>query len=203
MEQLLERINKASNAIKFGGLFGFVAVVTALNFFLVIQELEEKITKNKANLARLEQVLADKQEIAQNLTERRKEMDALEQQLAAALTELPEQKEIDELLAQLNDVGKKSGLDISTVVPQPESKASFFAKIPIRMTVSGNYHEVALFLQEVANMRRIVNVNNIRFTSAGAKTEKVILNTEFLATTFRFLDPNAKQGDKRAAGAKK
>jgi type IV pilus assembly protein PilO len=63
----------------------------------------------------------------------------------------------------------------------------FFARIPIRMSVSGNYHEIAMFLQEVANMRRIVNVNNIQLNSARTRNEKVILSSSFMATTFRFV----------------
>src|SRR5205823_7685944 len=123
--------------------------------------------------------LAEKQEIAQNLNERRREMDMLEQKLAEALTELPEQKDIRELLAQLNDIGKKSGLEISAVEPGAESPAQFFSKIPIRMTVSGNYHEIAMFLQEVANMRRIVAVNNIKLGNGQLKNDKVVLQSEF------------------------
>lgn len=188
MEQLLERLNKASNAVKFGSLAFIVIALTGANYFFMIEDLENRIAQNQQVLARLEQTLADKQEIAQNLNERRKEMDQLEQRLQEALTELPEKKDIDELLAQLNDVGKKSGLEISSVSPQPESQASFFARIPIQMTVDGNYHEIAMFLQEVANMRRIVNVNNIKMRAGGSSGEKVILKSEFMATTFRFLE---------------
>ena len=103
--------------------------------------------------------------------------------------ELPQNKDIEELLAQLNDIGKKSGLEISRVEPGAEtvSGGEFFARIPVRMVVSGNYHEIALFLQEVANMRRIVNVNNIKLDGAKLKNEKVVLNSSFMATTFRFV----------------
>ena len=68
-------------------------------------------------------------------------------------------------------------------------------KIPIKMALTGNYHEVAMFLQSLANLRRIVNVNNIQLGSPTLKSEKVVLNTSFVATTFRFLDPKT-QGDK-------
>ena len=80
--------------------------------------------------------------------------------------------------------------------------ANFFAKIPIKMSVSGNYHEIAMFLQEVAGMRRIVNVNNIKLSSASTRNEKVILSSDFLATTFRFLDQAPKQGDNKAGTPK-
>jgi type IV pilus assembly protein PilO len=196
MEQLIDRIMKAPPAVKYGGLAGVIVVITALNFFLLISSIEDNITKQVATQRALDVQLAEKQEIAQNLNERRREMDVLEQKLAEALTELPEKKDVEELLAQLNDIGKKSGLEISTVEPGPESSANFYAKIPVKMVVAGNYHEIATFLQEVANMRRIVNVNNIKLSTPTLKNEKVMLKSEFLATTFRFLDPKSNQGDK-------
>jgi type IV pilus assembly protein PilO len=188
VEEFLDKIAKAPAAIKYGSLVGAAVVLTALNFFLLVQPLSEKITAQQEQIRQADRQLAEKQEIAQNLNERRREMDVLEQKLAEALTELPEKKEIDELLSQLNEVGKKSGLEISRVEPGVETPADFFAKIPIRMSVSGNYHEIAMFLQEVSGMRRIVNVSNIRLNNPQVRNDKVILGAEFLATTFRFLE---------------
>ena len=188
MEQLLERINKAPNQLKFGVMFGLVAALTAANYFMLIDPAEQEILSSQGQQLALDKTLAEKQEIAQNLNERRKEMDELERKLLAALSELPEKKDIDELLAQLNDIGKKSGLEISTVTPGAEVPANFFARIPIKVSVSGNYHEVALFLQEIAGLRRIVNVNNIHLGGGTIRGDKVVLSTDFLATTFRFLE---------------
>ena len=197
MEQLLERINKAPNQLKFGVMAGVVVAMTAANYFLEIDPAEQEILSLQGQQAALEKTLAEKQEIAQNLNERRKEMDELERKLLAALSELPEKKDIDELLAQLSDVGKKSGLEISTVTPGAEVPATFFARIPIKVSVSGNYHEVALFLQEIAGLRRIVNVNNIHLGAGTLRNDKVILTTDFLATTFRFLDQPKNPGANR------
>ncbi|HEX8436294.1 type 4a pilus biogenesis protein PilO [Archangium sp.] len=190
MDKYLDRIVKAPPAVKFGGLAAAVVLMTAANFFWVIQPLEEQAEGQRAEQRRLDLDLAEKSEIAQNLNERRREMDVLEQKLAEALTELPENKDVEELLAQLNDIGKKSGLAISRVEPGPESVGGgdFFARIPIKMVVAGNYHEIAMFLQEVANMRRIVNVNNIQLGNATMKNEKVLLQSSFMATTFRFVE---------------
>ncbi len=80
------------------------------------------------------------------------------------------------------------------MAPGTESSANFYAQIPIKMTVSGNYHEIALFMQEIANMRRIVNVNNIKLGQATLKGEKVVLTSDFLATTFRFVEQGPKSG---------
>lgn len=190
MDKQLERLAKAPPAVRFGGLAALVVLLTAANFFFGIQPLEVEMERQQAEQRKLDLELAEKSEIAQNLNERRREMDVLEQKLAEALTELPENKDIEELLAQLNDIGKKSGLEIARVEPGPETVGGgdFFSRIPIKMVVSGNYHEIALFLQEVSTMRRIVNVNNIKLDGAKVKNEKVMLNSSFLATTFRFVN---------------
>jgi type IV pilus assembly protein PilO len=172
-----------------------VVLLTVLNFLLLVQPEQDAMEANQNSLRALEAQLAEKQAIAQNLGERRREMDVLEQRLAEALTELPERKDIDELLSQLNDIGKKAGLQISKVEPGQETATGFFSRIPIKMSVLGNYHEIAMFLQEVSNMRRIVNVNNIKLTDAKLRNEKVVLGSEFMATTFRFLDQAANTGD--------
>ena len=192
MDKLLDQIQKAPLNQRIGGVVGLVVLMTVLNFLLMVQPEQETAEANQGSLRALESQLAEKQAIAQNLGERRREMDVLEQRLGEALTELPERKDIDELLSQLNDIGKKAGLQISKVEPGPETASGFFSRIPIKMSVAGNYHEIAMFLQEVSNMRRIVNVNNIKLTDAKVRNEKVVLGSEFMATTFRFLDQAAK-----------
>lgn len=188
MEQYLDKIVKAPPAVKFGGLAGAVLVLTALNFFLFVSPVETQLVRQAADQRKLDLQFAEKQEIAQNLNERRREMDVLEQKLAEAMTELPENKDIEELLGQLNDIGRKSGLEISKVEPGAETPSEFFSRIPIKMAIAGNYHEIARFLQEVAHMRRIVNINNLNLGSPTVKNEKVVLQSTFLATTFRFVD---------------
>lgn len=190
MDKYLDQFVKASPAAKFGGLAAVIVLMTVANYFLLIDPTEKRIKQQMTERRELDLDLAEKSEIAQNLNERRREMDVLEQKLAEALTELPEKKDVEELLAQINDIGKKSGLEISLVQPDREyvGGGEFFARIPIRMTVSGNYHEIAMFLQEMANMRRIVNVNNINLGQPTLKNEKVVLQSSFLATTFRFVE---------------
>lgn len=189
MEQLIDRVNKLATPVKAGIIFGIIAILTGGNFFFFIQDLQDQLAGIKATQAAQDQVLAQKQEIADNLNERRKEMDALEQRFQVALTQLPEKKDIDELLAQLNDIGKKSGLEINKVTPGTESAKGFIASIPIGMSVKGNYHEIALFLQEVANLPRIVHVSELKLVGQQAKPgEKVGLSSDFMATTYRFSD---------------
>ncbi|GHG64482.1 type 4a pilus biogenesis protein PilO [Comamonas sp. JC664] len=204
MDKYLDQFVKAPPATKFGGLAFVVVLLTVGNYFMLIQPAEDGIKQQMSLRRKLDLELAEKSEIAQNLNERRREMDVLEQKLAEALTELPEKRDIEELLAQINDIGKKTGLEISSVTPGKESVSGgeFFARIPLKMTVSGNYHEIAIFLQEMASMRRIVNVNNIKLDSASLKNEKLVLKSSFQATTFRFVEQKSAAGSKTPNGKK-
>ena len=199
MDEIIDKVLKAPPLHRWGGLGALLVVLTILNFVLLVRPELGTLENQAAQQRALDSQLQEKSEIAQNLNERRREMDVLQQKLDEALAELPESADIDELLAQLNEIGRKSGLEISAVEPAPEESAQIYVKIPIKMALTGNYHEIAMFLQSLANLRRIVNVNNIQLGSPTLKSEKVVLNTSFVATTFRFLDPKAAQGDKKKA----
>jgi type IV pilus assembly protein PilO len=199
MDELIERVLKAPPLQRWGGLGAALVVITLLNYFLMISPELTKLEQQASEQRALDSQLQEKSEIAQNLNERRREMDVLQQKLDEALSELPEAADLDELLAQLNDIGRKSGLEISAVEPAPEEAAQIYVKIPIKMVLTGNYHEIAMFLQSLSNLRRIVNVNNIQLGAPTLKAEKVVLNTSFVATTFRFLDPKQAEADKKKA----
>jgi type IV pilus assembly protein PilO len=193
MEQLIEKIMKAPPAVRWGGLAGAIVLVTGLCFLLIIMPLSDEIGAQVAQQRQLEIQLAEKQEIEQNLSERRRQMEALEQKLADALTQLPENASVDELLAQLNEVGRKAGLEISAVEPQQEQSQEFYARVPVKMQVTGNYHEIAMFLQDVSTLQRVVNINNIKLSSPTLTNDKILLKSEFVATAFRFIDESKKQ----------
>ena len=199
MDEIIDKVLKAPPLQRWGGLAAALVILTILNFVLMVRPELATLESQAAQQRVLDSQLQEKSEIAQNLNERRREMDVLQQKLDEALAELPEAADLDELLAQLNEIGRKSGLEISAVEPAPEESAQIYVKIPIKMALTGNFHEIAMFLQSLANLRRIVNVNNIQLGSPTLKSEKVVLNSSFVATTFRFLDPKAAQQEKNKA----
>lgn len=188
MNKLIERLVKVPVGTKIAVALAAVVGLSGANWWFVIDDLDSRIVNNQNTLAKLEKDLVDKKIIADNLNQFRRDKEILERRLAEALTELPAAKDIDELLRQLNDVGKKSGLEIVNLEPGQESPQTFYASIPIKMEVAGSYHEIAVFLESVSKLRRIVNVSNLSFTSPARKNEKVVLKATYLATTFRFLE---------------
>ena len=196
MEQLIERIAKAPLGAKIGVVAAVVAAITALNYFVVaiptfgapVADIEKKIKASEAEQRRLDAEYIEKQGIANNLNQFRREKELLEQKLSEALAELPEDKKIDELLQLFQERARKSGLEIATIEPQPTVAEGFYARIPISMTVTGNFHEVATFFDSLGRLRRIVNVNNIGMDSPKDVNGKVVVSAKFLVTTFMFLE---------------
>lgn len=211
MDRILDAIAKAPMAAKAGVIAAIVVLLTALNYFVVaiptfgssISEVEQKIVRTEAEQRRLDNDLIEKTAIANNLNQFRREKELLEQRLQEALAELPEEKKIDELLQLFQERARKAGLEISTIEPTAEVNEKFYARVPINMAVTGNFHELVTFFDSLARLRRIVNVNNILLDSPKDTRGKVILNGKFLVTTFMFVQPKVEPPKAGAAGGKK
>ena len=201
MDKLIERILKAPLGAKIGVVAAVVALLTGLNWFLVgmnfgpsISDVEVKIRKAAQEQARFEKEYIEKTAIANNLNQFRREKELLEQQLREALAELPEEKNIEDLLQLFQDRALKAGLKIDSIEPRTPSTERFYARIPIPMTVKGNYHEIATFFDALGRMRRIVNVSEVVLSDPKDVNGKVILNGKFLVTAFMFVDPTKAGG---------
>src|SRR4051794_28013587 len=186
-QDLLNSVNKASLGVKLGVIAGLVAALTLANWYFFIDPAQTQIQQRQATLRTLEDELIQKQSIANNLAQFKHEKEILERRLAQALTELPNEANIDDLIRSLSEIGTKSGLVINNIEPQAEQKQSFYASIPIVMSVTGNYHEIGVFLDSISKLARIVNVTNIKMNAAKTVNEKLVVQASYIAPTFRFL----------------
>ena len=211
MDRILDAIAKAPVAAKAGVVAVIVVLLTVLNYFVVsipnfgtsISETEQRITRTATEQKRLDNDLIEKTAIANNLNQFRREKELLEQRLQEALAELPEEKKIDELLQLFQERARKAGLEIGSIEPVAEVTEGFYARVPINMTVTGNFHEIVTFFDSLSRLRRIVNVNNILLDAPKDTGGKVILNGKFLVTTFMFVQPKAAPARPGAAGGSK
>jgi type IV pilus assembly protein PilO len=204
MEKLLEQINKLPLGQKAAAVGLTLVLLTVVNYFAMgfdfgpsISTTEEMIKRTQVERDRVQKEFIEKQAIANNLNQFRREKELLEQRLSEALAELPEEKNIHELLQLFQDRAIKAGLDINTIEPGAEKTEGFFARIPIPMTVSGNFHEIATFFDSLGRLRRIVNVSDILFDSPKDVNGKVVVNGKFLLTTFMFVKPAAAGAGKK------
>lgn len=186
-DQFVEKVTKLPAPQKVAIVAFIAAAFTAGNYFILIQDTWEQSNKAIKRMRALEDELIQNQAIANNLEQYKTEKKQLEQQLAKALTELPEEANVDALVQSLFEIGTNSGLTIATIEPRGERRADFYAEVPLSMSVRGNYHEIAVFLDSVSKLKRIINVSNIKLTNPKFQNEKVVLEAKYTATAFRFL----------------
>ena len=186
-QDVLNAVNKMPLGQKVGVVAGVVILLSAANWYFFIDPMQTQITQRQGELRALEDELIQKQSIANNLAQFKHEKEILERRLAQALTELPNEANIDDLIRSLSEIGTKSGLTINSIDPQAEQRQSFYASIPIVMAVTGNYHEIGVFLDSLSKLARIVNVTNIKMAGARFTNEKLVVSSTYVATTFRFV----------------
>ncbi|MGC8928014.1 MAG: type 4a pilus biogenesis protein PilO [Myxococcota bacterium] len=187
-EKILELVINTPWQKKILIVSGIVVGVAILFYFLAINPVMKDINKLKNQIKSLEATYAEKQGIANNLASFRREVEKLNQDLKDALTLLPNSAEIPELLSRLSDVLEKSGLKMEVFELGMESPAGFYARVPIKIEVSGSFHEIVVFFDKVSKLPRIINISDITFKDPTFKNQKMILKAEFLATTFRFIE---------------
>jgi type IV pilus assembly protein PilO len=212
VDKLFERIVKAPVGLKLAAVAALVAALVLVNYFVAglnlgppISGLETKIRKAQADQAVVDKEYIEKTSIANNLNQFRREKELLEQQLRDALAELPEEKNIEDLLQLFEDRARKAGLEIWAIEPGKPVLDRFYARIPIPMTVTGNYHEIATFFDSLGRMRRIVNVSDVLLDQPKDVNGKLVLSGKFLVTAFMFIDPAkaaAEEATKPARGAR-
>lgn len=140
------------------------------------------------------------------LHDREQEVAELDRQLKLAITRLPDEQEIPDLLSSISNLGRDSGLDILVFRQKPEGYQEFYAEVPVDMQVRGTYHQVASFFDQVGKLDRIVNVSNITLRDPKVVDDDLFLEANSTVTTFRFLSDNERErlieqkkikGDKR------
>jgi len=170
----------------------------AMVWFLYLPKYKE-YDGLKAQLTTLQNEIDEKTRIANNLPKLKLEYEQLNQELALALTELPNSKEIPSLLTGITTLGKNAGLDFLTFRPKGEVSKDFYAEVPVDIVVSGSYFSVANFFAAVANLPRIVNITNVAFSDIKNVNNRMMTKVTCLATTFRFLDKKEIKDDKKTA----
>ncbi len=112
------------------------------------------------------------------------QLSEVEQSFGALVKQLPNRSEIDALLTDVNQAGLGRGLQFELFRPAAQEKmADFYAELPIKIRITGNYHDMGAFASDVAQLPRIVTLNDVAITN-----EKGVLALDAEARTFRYLD---------------
>ncbi|KAB0664681.1 type 4a pilus biogenesis protein PilO [Oryzomonas japonica] len=202
MDPQVEKILKLPTKQKILILVLVVIVEAAALLYVLYLPKYKELNSLEADLSRLQNEIDEKTRVANNLPRLQREYDQLNRELAQALTELPNSKEIPSLLTSITTLGKGAGLDFLVFKPKAEAPKDFYAEVPVDITVSGSYYSVANFFAAVANLPRIVNITNVAFADIKNVNNRMMTKVTCLATTFRFLDKKEIKDDKKKPAPK-
>lgn len=161
-------------------------------YYLYYKSASQRIAILEKNLAELQSKIREQEVIARNLPSFQAEVRRLEEQLGLLLGQLPDSAEIPNLLKNISDLGKESGLEFLKFAPGGEKGKGFYAEIPVTISVTGGYHGFALFADKVSHLPRIVNLSDIVFSQPKlAGDGRMQVTVGCTATTFRFLEQKA------------
>ncbi len=190
MEELRQLdVNNIGNwppAFKRGALvILFIGILCSGYFFIwkdQVLELENAQTQEET----LKATYLAKKKSAVNLPALREQLKEIEYSLGALLRQLPDKSEMEALLVDINQAGLGRGLQFELFKPaEHETLKAFYAELPITIRVIGEYHDIGAFASDVAQLPRIVTLNDINI-APGNDDGKLTLDA--VAKTFRYLD---------------
>jgi type IV pilus assembly protein PilO len=170
-------------------------VIVAAGAFLDWKDQWETLDRAQQDEARLRVQYSEKKAKAVNFDLYVQQLKEIEQSFGALLKQLPNKSEMDALLTDINQAGLGRGLQFELFKPAPQERLyDFYAELPISVRITGNYHDMGAFASDVAQLPRIVNLNEVSVVN-----DKGVLTMEGVARTFRYLDEEEIAKQRKAA----
>ena len=174
-------------------------VVVAL-WFVWLNSSDEELTSERANEVQLKGDFSKKLTQAASLDALKKQREQVQQYVTQLEKQLPSKAEMDALLSDINQAGLGRSLQFELFRPGQVSVKEYYAELPIAVRVTGRYHDIGLFAADIANLSRIVTLNNLTIAPAG---KEGTLSMDTTAKTFRYLDNDEVSAQRKIAGPKK
>lgn len=179
------------------------ALAVLLAWVLVLSEAREGLDAERAREPGLKEQYRSRLAQAVNLTELRKQKQQVQEYVNQLEKQLPGKAEMDALLSDINQAGLGRGLQFELFRPGQVQVKDYYAELPITIRVTGRYHDIGSFAADIANLSRIVTLQNIAIAPLQARDASGLLAMDATAHTYRYLDANevAEQRDARAKAA--
>lgn len=186
----IKKIGMAPMPVKIALIVVVSIAVAAAGYFLDTTKQLEALKKTEAEEIALRKTFSEKQAKAANLDAYKQQLEEMKVSFGALLRQLPNKTEIETLLTDISQTGISSGLEIDFFKPEGLSPKEFYAEYPIKLKVTGRYHEFAEFVSGVAALPRIVTLRDFSIEPA-SKDGGVKLVMEVTAVTYQYLDEDA------------
>ena len=182
----------------------FVVVVATLFYLFVWSSQQPELERRQAEEQDLRTQFRTKHAKATNLEVYKQELADIERSFGALLRQLPGKTEVPNLLVDISQTGLAAGLDEKLFQPSPEEKRDFYAELPIKIRLTGSYHQFGSFVSGIAALPRIVTLHDIEIKPESKDAyDQLTLNVT--AKTYRYLDEdeiaNAEAAKRKANAA--
>jgi type IV pilus assembly protein PilO len=178
------------------------AIVVAL-WFVWLQGSDQELEAERGKEKVLKDDYSKKLAQAVNLDALKKQREQVQQYVTQLEKQLPSKAEMDALLSDINQAGLGRSLSFELFRPGQVNVKEYYAELPISVKVTGRYHDIGAFASDIANLSRIVTLNNVIVTAPSGGKDGGALVMEATAKTFRYLDADEVEKQRKAAGAKK
>ena len=171
----------------------FVAVLAFCVYMFVIKTEVPLLERAQREEQELRATFEDKQRRAANFDAYRAQLDEIERDFGAMLRQLPGRTEVPNLLVDISQTGLSAGLEEQLFQPMGEIQREFYAELPIKIRLSGSYHELGDFVSGIAALPRIVTLHDIAIVPDDPDVfDELVLDVT--AKTYRYLDEDATEG---------
>jgi type IV pilus assembly protein PilO len=193
----IDSILKLSTQKKVLILVAILCVIAGLYLYAFFLPQQESLKMAKGELSRLAKELTESKAITRDLQKFKEQVQKLNEELKIALTQLPNEREIPEILKNISSLGKESNLEFTLFRPKPEEPQQFYAKVPIELVALGNYHNIGIFFDKVSKLPRIINVVDFNMTRAkdirGKSETEILVKTSCMINTYRFIEKKSEE----------
>lgn len=165
----------------------FLIVLGLGVYFTIVKDKAPVLERAQQDERDLRQTFENKQRKAANYDAYKAQLTEIEQSFGTMLRQLPGETEIPSLIVDISQTGLAAGLQEKLFQPQAEAPKDFYAEKPIKIILSGGYHEIANFVSGIAALPRIVTLHNIVITPE-QPNEFDELSLEVTAKTYRYLE---------------
>src|ERR1700742_3493345 len=173
----------------------FVILTFVLSYMFVWQQQKPELEQRQAEELDLRDQFRKKHSKAVNLELYKQQLKDIERSFGALLRQLPGKTEVPNLLVDISQTGLSAGLEEKLFQPQSEVKKDFYAELPIKIRLSGSYHQFGEFVSGIAALPRIVTLHEITIKPVDAKSSYDTLTLDLTAKTYRYLDEEEIAGE--------
>ena len=180
-------------------LLAILVGLVAVGYVADWQGQVDELAAGAQEEVKLKEQYKSKMELAVNLDLYRQQLREIDSSFGALLKQLPNKSQMDALLVDINQAGLGRGLQFELFKPaQHETMKDFYAELPISIRVTGSYHDMGQFASDIAQLSRIVTLNDISIKPLSDKDSSVLV-MDTVAKTFRYLDEEEVAKQRKAA----